>query len=665
MTRGIPPVGLVEMTQPAEQAARGMVMWAGLADDRHRPGGDAEADRGRRYAAEAVGRICYGLSEMTEGGRNDAAFRAGARLAEFVNADWSGLDGREVSAAYMAACAIADQRGVDRFPAREAEAVLLKAIRHVGKRPAELPPPGHLGEWMTEWGLPAATVDFSGAGTPTGSSDPTGRLLPEQKMLERNPAGGAGGGASGSGATDEFDGPLPVLDAPRAAPAGMADAQPALSRRELQVLAEMERLDVRAEAAGRLKDRNRPRINYSALFMTDAGLAAIPKAEPLIEGWLYKGTLARVFGPSGHGKTFVTLSQAASIATGRPWHGIKTKQAGVVYVIAEGSEGIADRAAAWCEREGVESTGITWLPMPVQLLGGEFEDFISAVVMAGPGLVVFDTQARVTVGVNENDNTEMGEVVAACDRLRAASGACVLLVHHQGANEADLRARGATAVKGAVHTEISVARGRGKAIMVRNGKQKDAAEAADLALFVQAVPGTESIVLLTKQETLLGVDGFSDPVVPERWNKRQMMGATIARILIDLTPGTPGLTRAQVERQFKEGVKLDGGDTRNVARDFAWGWSELERMGRLARNITPGAGRGFRFIEIPGIELLDRNPDRKSDDLGWEIAAPGASTDESPVVEQKVPEKLGAIHGAGLRRKRRASMDDETDYSPE
>ena len=49
------------------------------------------------------------------------------------------------------------------------------------------------------------------------------------------------------------------------------------------------------------------------LLDTD-GLDTIPRLEPVIEGFLYRDTLARIIGPSGHMKSFVALDFAARSA---------------------------------------------------------------------------------------------------------------------------------------------------------------------------------------------------------------------------------------------------------------------------------------------------------------------------------------------------------------
>ncbi|MER6528906.1 hypothetical protein [Streptomyces sp. NPDC001508] len=81
------------------------------------------------------------------------------------------------------------------------------------------------------------------------------------------------------------------------------------------------------------------------------------------------------------------------------------------------------------------------------------------------------------------------EVVDRMEQLRAASGGCVLLVHHAG-HDSD-RGRGATAVKGALQTEPGVER-KGKGLLdsqvtLKRGKQKDDEEFTDITFGLHQV----------------------------------------------------------------------------------------------------------------------------------------------------------------------------------
>ncbi|MFJ6293233.1 AAA family ATPase [Streptomyces griseoviridis] len=215
----------------------------------------------------------------------------------------------------------------------------------------------------------------------------------------------------------------------------------------------------------------------------------IPALEPIIYDVLFKDTLARVYGASGTFKSFMTLDMAASVGTGTPWHGQKASAGTVIYLVAEGSRGVRKRVRAWEQHHGRKMTGVRFLPRPVQAMDPEWLVLIELCRRLRPSLIVVDTQARVTVGIEENSNTEMGRVVDRMEQLRAASGACVLLVHHTG-HDSD-RGRGATAVKGALQTELGVTR-TGKTIhdtvvTLKTGKQKDDEELGDMPFGIHQV----------------------------------------------------------------------------------------------------------------------------------------------------------------------------------
>jgi hypothetical protein len=151
-------------------------------------------------------------------------------------------------------------------------------------------------------------------------------------------------------------------------------------------------------------------------------------------------------------------------------------------MVAEGAKGMKLRERAW-EVEYGDPGDIRWLPEPIQAanpLG--WNVFIEACRRLRATLIVLDTQARITVGLNENDATAMGVLVDAVRRLRAATGACVLVVHHTGRNGGD--ARGSSALDGAQDTEIRVERPSKRSMTARvtTDKQKDGDDRFELEL---------------------------------------------------------------------------------------------------------------------------------------------------------------------------------------
>ena len=228
-----------------------------------------------------------------------------------------------------------------------------------------------------------------------------------------------------------------------------------------------------------------------------AGLDDIPDPEPLLDGILFRDGLAWLQGKPGHGKSFVGLDWAGCIAGGVPWqrHEVIT-QGPVLYLIAEGVTGMRQRVRAWEARAGVRMIGVHFLPVAVQLLDEvDLIAFCELVTEIAPVLVVIDTQARVTVGAEENSAKDMGRLVAAADRVRLASRACVLLVHHEA--RAGENMRGSTALEGAATTIVRVFKD-GPHVRLECRKQKDAPEFDPFLL--QLVEYGPSAVLSSQNE---------------------------------------------------------------------------------------------------------------------------------------------------------------------
>ncbi|MDX2829445.1 AAA family ATPase [Streptomyces scabiei] len=217
------------------------------------------------------------------------------------------------------------------------------------------------------------------------------------------------------------------------------------------------------------------------LLDTD-GLDGIPPLEPLVGDLLAMNTIARAVGPSGTFKSFVLLDIAGHVGTGMKWHGHYVRQGLVVYLVAEGEQGIRKRVRAWEQHHGMRMDNVRFLPRPVQAMGPEWDVLIAALGRIRPVLIIVDTQARVTLGVEENSNTEMGRIVDRFDQLRIDTGACVVAVHHTG--HVGEHGRGASAVKGALQSELHVSRKGDKIpntiLTIKSGKQKDEDQDGDL-----------------------------------------------------------------------------------------------------------------------------------------------------------------------------------------
>jgi hypothetical protein len=230
-----------------------------------------------------------------------------------------------------------------------------------------------------------------------------------------------------------------------------------------------------------------------AALVDSAGLDDIPDPEPLIgTDILFRDSLNWMVGKPGCMKSFTALDMAGCVGTGESWQGYPVSQGPVVYLVAEGVRGTKKRVRAWEKAMGRRMDDVYFLPVAVQAShGSQWDALLEVVRRIQPAMVVLDTQARITVGVEENSNTEMGRFVEQAERLRKVSGAAVLVVHHVG--RGGDTGRGATTLDGAMSTIIRVTK-EDDQVRLECTKNKDGVEWDDIEL--RAVPTEDSVVLM-------------------------------------------------------------------------------------------------------------------------------------------------------------------------
>lgn len=514
------------------------------------------------------------LAGAPEGARDDIAIGVALRLVEICNSSWNELDLDEVFPHFMQAAQIASDNGSKPFVA--AEEKWRNAIRRRAGLGVAPPPSLGITGTRVDW-VAAPPSDFDHAGQDPANPFISPGNVGTSTYVDGQLTNGPTEQGEGAGATAVIDDSF-----------------------ENAVRYEMGRLMVRAEAARRLAEKDQKRTDFSLELVTGSALDELTAAVVLVDGYLDMDTLARVNGPSGHGKSFVTLDFACSVQTGRMWHGCVVTRAEAWYVVGEGARGMRKREKAWCQRAGIEAgeSGVFFLARALQVDGPEWPAFVEYARLRRPGLIVLDTQARMTVGVKENDATEMGMVVDALDQLRQASGACVLLVHHRGLTGE--HGRGSTAIKGALDTELDVSR-TGTTVTVKVTKQKDQAERAALLLTMN--PLGESVVLVGDLDAAMG-SPFTSPRIQLSGQER----AAIAIAHALMAASGSGLTRSEACTHAL--VALDLPATSTVKRMIRRAWSDLIKLGRIAK----ASGREAHFwIELDGAEILAANPDKAVD----------------------------------------------------
>ncbi len=226
-------------------------------------------------------------------------------------------------------------------------------------------------------------------------------------------------------------------------------------------------------------------------LLTLAEVEALPPPLFLIEGLVPDQGICIPYGPPKAGKTFVVLSMALHIASGRPWMGRKVMGGGVVYVAGEGVGGLSIRIRAMRQAYDIPADIPFWIvpravnfrdPKAVEAL----KEAIKVTVGAEPvTLIVLDTFARAMPGVDENSAEEIGVVIAACDDLKFEFAATVMPIHHMG-KDTERGLRGSSAIHGALDASIQITQAEGR-VTVKNDNQKDAEPAEPFQLEMRQV----------------------------------------------------------------------------------------------------------------------------------------------------------------------------------
>ena len=213
----------------------------------------------------------------------------------------------------------------------------------------------------------------------------------------------------------------------------------------------------------------------------------------LVKHWLQEEALIMVHGPSGGGKTFAVLDWSLHIASGLvEWHGHKVKPGAVVYLAGEGHHGLRSRVAAWSQHYRVDDPNMWISKTGTDLNTPEgYTRVVDAIRTLDqvPTLICVDTLHRFLFG-DENSSVDAKTMIDACASLMREFSCSVLLVHHTGvSDEAQHRARGSSAWKGALEIEISVIPAKGETpIQIVQRKSKDAEEAVPIYVTLETVP---------------------------------------------------------------------------------------------------------------------------------------------------------------------------------
>ena len=221
----------------------------------------------------------------------------------------------------------------------------------------------------------------------------------------------------------------------------------------------------------------------------------------LVKHWLQANALIMVHGPSGGGKTFVVLDMCLRIASATAnsggnnatWQGNRVTGGSVVYLAGEGHHGLRGRIAAWRQYHGGGSLDMHLSRDGCDLNTPQGYRRVSDAIRHNriePSIIVVDTLHRFLSG-DENSAQDAKTMLDACNSLMQEFKCSVLLVHHTGVSEeAQHRARGSSAWRGALDIEISIVPSKSDdaPIEIVQRKSKDAEMSLPIHVNLKSVP---------------------------------------------------------------------------------------------------------------------------------------------------------------------------------
>lgn len=289
----------------------------------------------------------------------------------------------------------------------------------------------------------------------------------------------------------------------------------------------------------------------------------------LIQGRIPQNSTGQIFGPSGGGKTFNALDISLAVAAGgHTLNGCRAEQGIVLYLAGEGHDGLRRRVKAWQTYHGKSVDELSRFFLSRNTITFNAPDILAAVSEgkalatqhgSNIALIAVDTLARHLEG-DENSTRDMGEFIRAVDNLRNAfPGSVALIIHHSGHGEdTKTRARGSSALKGAMDFEIMCDKG-----LLTFTKLKDG----------EAPPPIE----FKLEPVEIGTNETGEPVTScivrygERSHKSRESSLTkTERILFELAKGCPDMPLETLKNAFfaKKKEREPDAKTASLTRAF-------------------------------------------------------------------------------------------------
>jgi KaiC/GvpD/RAD55 family RecA-like ATPase len=194
------------------------------------------------------------------------------------------------------------------------------------------------------------------------------------------------------------------------------------------------------------------------VFHRLSALPPPPKREEIVRGLFATGEVVVIAGDPGCGKSAVAVALSIAVATGQPFLGRQVMQGSVAYIAAERHDEMRRRLDM---AKGDRDPPVYLCRARPELAAVEQVDHVIAAIRRvsdeakrPPALVVFDTLARCSAGLEENSSRDMSIVVNALTRITEEASTTVVVLHHTTKVSGTLR--GSSALLGGVDLMLKV-----------------------------------------------------------------------------------------------------------------------------------------------------------------------------------------------------------------
>jgi hypothetical protein len=336
-------------------------------------------------------------------------------------------------------------------------------------------------------------------------------------------------------------------------------------------------------------------------FLDVDQILTLDPPQPLIHGGiLYQGTTAWLAGAPGSYKSFVALDWALSIASGTKWLQHPVEQGHVLYIVGEGLSGTSKRVGAWLDAKTItrdQVRGNITFVRRQDLTDIETQiRFAHEAITRNAKLIVIDTQARATPGINENNKDEMDPFIDYVAKLANDVGATILVVHHATKNGSD-PLRGSGSIEGAADT-VHVIEKQGElkaAITAKKHKDTESGTKIDIELFQH-------------MESLVITNSAGEAEVGYHLSKEDRRRVKMRAIHAIVTSGKIGMTRAETVAEMLDeaqnhGLKFSRSACYRILTELAdEGLTVTAKVGSSERIGATAKGKSWVRIEPDGTE---------------------------------------------------------------